>query len=199
MSLAERLEISVPAWLRDEFDRLPERLDPDEAVAEAIRLARRNVEEGTGGPFGSIAVDDETGEPIAAGVNLVTSSGLSSMHTEVVTLSLTQLARGSWNLASGRPVRIAINAQPCVMCLGAVVWSGVAAVDFALEAAEVERLTGFDEGPIPDDWARQLESRSVRVRGGVRRDDAIRQFEEFRASVERGESVVYNARGGSAE
>ena len=51
----------------------------------------------------------------------------------------------------GRKVKfqIVVNAQMCAMCLGAVIWSGVKEVCYAATSREVEQITGFDEGPLP--------------------------------------------------
>lgn len=186
-------DVRAPAWLDAETAALPDELTPSDAVAVAVELAARNVAEGSGGPFAAVVTESGTGAVVAAGVNLVLASGLSSMHAEVVALSLAQTARGGWDLGAGAPLRIAVNAAPCAMCTGAVVWSGVSALDYALESAEVERITGFDEGPIAADWAEQLEARGIRVAGGFAADAARAGLIDFAARVARGESVVYNA------
>jgi hypothetical protein len=51
------LHLALPGWLRDAID--PERrYAGDEArVGLAIELARRNVEERSGGPFGAVVFD----------------------------------------------------------------------------------------------------------------------------------------------
>ena len=59
------------------------------------------------------------------------------------------------------------------------------------EGAEVEQLTGFDEGPMPADWSGEFERRGIRVSVGVGHDDALEVFRAFGAS----DAVVYNARG----
>ena len=184
----------LPPWVDDEVAAAPD-LDSDEGRMRLLnRLAERNVAEGTGGPFAALAVRDG-GEVVAAGVNLVLASGLSSMHAEVVAISVAQGRIGTWDLgAEADPLRLWVNWRPCAMCYGAVLWSGVRGLVIAGEGPEVERLTGFDEGPMRDDWAAQLESRGIEVRIGVLRDEAVAVFERYRDTPG---VTVYNARSGS--
>jgi phytoene/squalene synthetase len=63
----------------------------------------------------------------------------------------------------------------------------------ALDGPELERLTGFDEGPMVADWAAQFEARGIRVTQDVGRADALAVYAEYGAS----KSLVYNARGAS--
>ena len=158
----------------------------------ANELADRNWRAGNGGPFAAIVVDRASGALVSVGVNVVLSTDLSGMHAEMMALSLAQRAVGRWDLgAEGADLELVVNWRPCVMCFGATMWSGVRALTIAGEGAEVEELTGFDEGPMPDDWAGEFERRGIRVSVGVGHDDAIAVFRAFGAS----DAVVYNARG----
>jgi hypothetical protein len=58
------------------------------------------------------------------------------------------------------------------------------------EGALLEELTGFDEGPVVEDWAEQFEQRGIRVAIGVGYDDAVAVYRAYGES----DSVVYNAR-----
>lgn len=182
----------LPPWVDDEL-AAAEGLDTDEGRMRLLnRLAERNVAEGTGGPFAALTVRAGSGEVVAAGVNLVLASGLSSMHAEVVALSVTQARLGTWDLgALDDPLQLWVNWRPCAMCYGATLWSGVRGLTIAGEGDEVERLTGFDEGPMRDDWAAQLEARGIAVRVGVLREEAVAVFERYRDTPGK---TVYNAR-----
>jgi tRNA(Arg) A34 adenosine deaminase TadA len=189
--------LQSPRWLEAALADLPDALaTPEDRIRAANVLALRNIEEGTGGPFAAIVTDGEDGLVVSAGVNLVIHSGLSAMHAEVVALQLAHAAAGTWDLGDGGARRtLSINAQPCVMCLGAVIWSGVRAVEFAVASREVEALTGFDEGPIPAQWARELEGRGIDLTTGVLREESLAVLGEFRRRATEGTAVVYNARG----
>ncbi|MCK9896254.1 nucleoside deaminase [Frankia sp. AgB32] len=187
--------VSLPAWVDDEVRSagtvLPE---VEERMRLAHRLAARNHREGCGGPFAAVVADADTGRIHAAGVNLVLASGLSAMHAEVVALSVAQARLGSWDLSSVGTVELVVNWRPCVMCYGAVMWSGVQLLTIAGEGDEVERLTGFDEGPMRDDWQDQFARRGITVRTDILREQALAVFADYGS---RDDVTVYNARRGA--
>ncbi|GAA4374011.1 nucleoside deaminase [Agromyces bauzanensis] len=195
--LATDFSASLPDWLVDDLDDLAERRlgSTEERMSLVNELADRNWRAGNGGPFAAIVVDRATGELVSVGVNVVLATNLSAMHAEMMALSLAQRRLGQWDLgAEGADVELVVNWRPCVMCYGATMWGGVRSLTIAGEGAEVEELTGFDEGPMPDDWVGEFERRGIRVSVGVGHDDAIDVFRAFGAS----DAVVYNARGSSA-
>ncbi|GAB1817640.1 nucleoside deaminase [Herbidospora sp. RD11066] len=207
MTLATSFGASLPAWLSLEFTDLPEILPTDDdRVRLTNRLADRNQRENTGGPFAALVVESATGRLISAGVNVVLSSGLSSTHAEVTALSLAQTRLGVWDLGGpGLPaLELVVNWRPCVMCYGATMWSGVRRLLIAGDGPELEKLTGFDEGPMVADWADQFALRGIEVVLSPLREEAIEvvlsplreeAIEVFRAYGERDDAVVYNARG----
>ena len=74
-----RVEIALPAWLDDEPVVLGSRQD---RMRHVVALARRNVREGTGGPFGAAVVRADSGEVLGVGVNLVVTARNSTAHAE---------------------------------------------------------------------------------------------------------------------
>lgn len=191
---ATRVNAQLPPWLVAELHTHTRPLPAAEDRVRLVnRLAARNYKEGNGGPFAALVADPATGELISLGVNVVLSSGLSSVHAEVMALSLAQARLGSWDLGSagGRELKLVVNWRPCAMCYGALIWSGVKHLLIAGDGPECEALTGFDEGPMPADWRAALEGRGIRVTSGVLRDDAIAVFAEYGRSG----ATVYNARG----
>lgn len=190
------IDITVPEWLHTRTAGLPTHFpDTDELMAVLNELAARNVAEGTGGPFAAAVVETETGKVISIGTNLVLASNLSLAHAEVVALGLAQTRLGRWDLSSDGVERtLVVNAQPCAMCGGALVWSGVNALDFAATGAEVEALTGFDEGPVSPDWRQQLERRGIAVRVGRGAEEARKVLGDFGRQAKSGDATLYNAR-----
>jgi tRNA(Arg) A34 adenosine deaminase TadA len=192
--LSTSFTAELPQWLKDEVEELSAPLaTAEERMALVNYLASRNWREGNGGPFAAIVVDHNTGEIISLGVNVVLSSGLSSMHAEVTALSLAQAAVGGWDLGAdpARELELVVNWRPCVMCYGATMWSGVRHLVVAGSGPELEALSGFDEGPMVADWAEQFEARGITVTQDIGRDDALAVFREYGA----GDALVYNARG----
>ena len=190
-----RFEACLPEWVADEIAAVdPYLADVEDRMRLVHRLARRNVREGTGGPFAAAVADPITGETLSVGVNLVLATGLSGMHAEVVALCLAQARAGTWDLGGPDrpPVELAVNWRPCAMCYGAVLWSGIVSLVIAGEGDELEQLTGFDEGPMRADWQEQLLARGVQVRTDVLRDEALATFREY---GERTDVIVYNGGG----
>ncbi|GAB3667236.1 nucleoside deaminase [Actinocorallia lasiicapitis] len=194
-ALATSFGARLPDWVAAELADVPEFLpSDDDRIRLTNRLADRNHRENTGGPFAALVVESATGRIVSAGVNVVLASNLSSTHAEVTALSLAQTRLGAWDLGGpGLPdLELVVNWRPCVMCYGATMWSGVRRLLIAGDGPELEKLTGFDEGPMVADWAEQFASRGIEVVLSPLRDEAV---EVFRAYGDRDDAVVYNARG----
>lgn len=163
---------TLPAWVAGTVDF--ERAYPGHAerIALAIELARLNVRHASGGPFGA-AVFDAHGTVVAVGVNRVAQLGLSLAHAEIVALVAAQQRLGRARLAAdGGHYTLACSSQPCCQCYGAIVWAGVDRLLIAAHTADTESITGFDEGPLPADWAGELERRGIEVVRDIARDAA---------------------------
>ncbi|MFI5959019.1 nucleoside deaminase [Cryptosporangium sp. NPDC051539] len=190
-SIATGFSAHLPDWVLDEIVADPAALpDVEDRMRLVHRLADRNHRENTGGPFAAIVSDPETGVIVSVGVNLVLARNLSSLHAEVVAISLAQAKLGTWDLG-GRSLELAVNWRPCAMCYGATLWSGVTRLVVAGEGDIIEELTGFDEGPMREDWKEQFVKRGIDVRTDVLREEAIGVF---RAYGRRTDTTVYNGR-----
>jgi tRNA(Arg) A34 adenosine deaminase TadA len=200
LDLATRYTVDLPTWVRDELSDVPDVVpDVEERMRIVHRLAARNFREGNGGPFAALVAESATGRIVSVGVNVVLASGVSSTHAEVVALGLAQTRLGAWDLGGdGMPEHeLVVNWRPCIQCYGATMWSGVRSLVVAGSGPELEEITTFDEGPLGADWAEQFEARGIRVRQDVLRDEALAVFRDYRAVVDGGDVVVYNARGGA--
>ncbi len=159
--------LALPDWIGDEVDPNQVCSDDESKMALAIHLADRNVELGTGGPFGA-AIFDADNRLVSVGVNRVVPETSSVAHAEMMAYLLAQARtkRARINeLQAG--VVLATSAQPCCMCYGATFWAGIDTLLIGASAADVMELTGFDEGPLPADWRGELESRGIIVREGI--------------------------------
>jgi tRNA(Arg) A34 adenosine deaminase TadA len=186
------VDIRLPAWM-DEVLPEPERVYSDiQARMElVIGLARQNVDAGSGGPFGAAIFDMKSGRLIAPGVNLVMSAGCSVLHAEIVAIMIAQRCMGTFDLGGpGIPaMQLVSSTEPCAMCLGAVVWSGVRSLVCGARDADARHI-GFDEGPKPPDWEAALAARGIRVVRDVERTAAVAVLEHY---LESG-GTIYNAR-----
>ena len=156
----------------------------------AIALARWNVLEQTGGPFGAAVFERDSGRLVAVGMNLVVPLSNSSLHAEMVAFMMAQARLGSYTLAGkGMPVHeLATSCEPCAMCLGATLWSGVRRVVCGATRDDAVRLK-FDEGPVFEASYVYLADRGVEVERGVLRAEAAQVLALYRERA----GVIYNA------
>ena len=192
--MSGRLNIALPAWLTELIaGGVPPMPSLEARMQWVIGLSALNVRHGSGGPFAAAVFDSETNLPVAVGVNLVTSANASISHAEVVALTLAQQSAGNFDLgARGLPeYELLSSSEPCCMCFGAILWSGVRRLGFGARAGDVCRI-GFDEGPKPADWIGEMERRGIRVRAEICRTAAVQVLEDYH----RQGGVIYNARQG---
>lgn len=190
MNASHAFTIELPYWCRELASDLPDRLpEPVDRMRLAIDLSRRNVEAGTGGPFGAVVSSIADGRLIAIGVNRVEPDLCSSAHAEIVALSLAQTTLSNWNLAGvdAAPIELATSCEPCAMCLGAIPWSGVQRVICGATKRDAE-VTGFDEGERAADWIGLLNRRGIDVQTEILQPDAA----EVLAAYRRKGARIYN-------
>ena len=158
-----------------------------------IELSRLNVDHDTGGPFGAGIFDLNTNRLVAPGVNLVTTSNLSTAHAEMVAIMVAQRVVGHFDLGGARqpPYELVASTEPCAQCFGATPWSGVRRLVCGARDEDA-RAIGFDEGPKLPDWAEALEERGISVVTDACRDEAAAVLRHYAESG----GAIYNAREG---
>jgi len=156
----------------------------------AIRLSHENVERGTGGPFGAIVVERKSGQIVGVGMNSVVRLHNCTLHGEMVAIMMAQARVKSFTLAAdGMPAYdLVTSCEPCAMCLGAALWSGVKRVVCGAGREDATRLK-FEEGPVFPESYKYLEDRGVSIVRNVLRNEAREVLERYRA---RG-GQIYNA------
>jgi len=189
MSGRQIFELPVPDWLEQFLSEQHQPLDsPEQRMAVAIKLARENIRQGSGGPFGALVIDQQNGVPVSAGVNMVTTLGLSIAHAEVLALSIAQQRLGSWDLSVAGDFQLVTSCEPCAMCYGAIPWSGVGSLICGAAGSDAEAV-GFDEGEKPDHWIAALESRGIQVTTGVMGEAAAQVLRDYQETGQ----PIYNA------
>jgi tRNA(Arg) A34 adenosine deaminase TadA len=174
------VRITLPAWVNEvaEWDRS---YDGDDArMSLAVQLARRNVAEGTGGPFGAAILESHSGKLVSVGVNMVVPAQNSVLHAEVVAIMMAQARLGNYTLgAPGLPAHeLVTSCAPCAMCLGATLWSGVRRLVSGATREDAAALF-FDEGPVFEQSYAYLRERGVEIVTEVLRDEARVAFELY--------------------
>ncbi len=154
------VRLEIPQWLQDNDITGP--FESDRAKMQfVLDLTEKNVENDTGGPFGAAVFCRKSGKLISTGVNVVIPMTCSLAHAEVMAMMLAQKTLGMHRLRPG--YELYSSAQPCFMCTGALLWSGLDRLVYAADKEDVESILGFDEGPVPDGIGHELEARNIRV------------------------------------
>ena len=59
-----------------------------------------------------------------------------------------------------------VTSEPCMMCIGGIMWSGIKAIYYGVPSQKVEEITGFDEGFKPN-WIDEFKNRGITVYGNI--------------------------------
>lgn len=110
----------------------------DRMMRRAIEVAMRNPKY----PFGAVLVDRESGKVVAEGVNNSNESPM--LHGEIAAI---QHFAGKASALEWSRVCLYTTAEPCCMCQGAVVWTGISRVVFGTSIDTLISL-GWRQIPI---------------------------------------------------
>jgi len=186
----------------------------EEMMTLAIELSRRNVKEGTGGPFGAAIFErirrlgnnsntnndaesksatttpppieeDEYCRLVSVGMNRVVPLNNSTLHGEMVAIQLAQQQLQTFSLNGsnnddttntsnkqrGSQYELFTSCEPCAMCLGGILWSGVSRLVCAATKDDAQSI-GFDEGPVTAQSYVHLEDSGCVVTRNVLRNEA---------------------------
>jgi tRNA(Arg) A34 adenosine deaminase TadA len=148
----------------------------------AIAISRENVERDTGGPFGAAIFESESGRLVAVGMNSVVRLNNCTLHGEMVAFMMAQARLQSFTLNGPQMAvhELVTSCEPCAMCLGATLWSGVRRVVSAAGREDAARLH-FDEGPVFPESYHYLEKRGIAIVRDLLRAEAVDVLERYRA------------------
>lgn len=109
-------------------------------LRRAIELARDARAHGNH-PFGSL-IADGAGRVLIESENKVVTLGDDTAHAELLLASMAsrQLSREQRNAAT-----LYTSTEPCAMCAGAMYWSGIGRLVYAMSEADLLALTGDHE------------------------------------------------------
>ncbi|MBQ2644796.1 nucleoside deaminase [bacterium] len=136
------------------------------------------IEEGYG-PF-LAAIYDKNGKLIAKMPNTVSKENCCLCHAEVNTIKKASEVLKTYDFAP-LDLDIYVTAEPCIMCAGAIMWSGIKRVFYSVNSSDVERITGFDEGFKPN-WIEEFSKRNIEVYGEIESNEGIKVLEKYVAS-----------------
>ena len=183
------VQLEYPEWVDDVVDWDRRYTTDEEKMRLAIAVSRENVSRGSGGPFGAAVVERESGRLVAVGMNSVVRLNNCTLHGEMVAFMMAQRREGSFSLyrPDGPVHELVTSCEPCAMCLGATLWSGVRRVVYGAAREDASKL-GFEEGPVFPESYEYLEERGIEIVRGVLREEARAVLELYR--TQRGQ--IYN-------
>ncbi|TYL53974.1 nucleoside deaminase [Agromyces mariniharenae] len=144
---------------------MPDQADPTLVTDADLAWLRRctalagEARNRTDHPFGSIVVAAD-GRVVEA-MNTVVTTGDPTGHAETNAVRAASQALTSEELATAT---LYTSTEPCAMCSGAIYWSGIARVVYALSESGLRELVAAQEG-VP---TMELPCREVFARGGRR-------------------------------
>ena len=137
-------------------------------MQEAIKIAGENPL----APFGSVLVDRRTGTIVASGVNQ--SSENPTLHGEIAAINDYARQNGrDWN-----ELVLYTTAEPCCMCQGAVLWSGISQVVYGTSIARLKSLGWRQIDISADEVVRRSWNRDLVITADICADDCDRLFRE---------------------
>ena len=140
------------------------------------------------GPFYA-EIYDANGNLVISSSNSVVEDNCCLHHAEINTIKKAHEKFKEYSLAPEN-LTIYINAEPCIMCAGAIMWSGIKTVYFGVPSSEVERITGFDEGYKPN-WIKEFKKRGITVYGNIEQQAGEKVLEDYVNSGKK----IYKPRG----
>ena len=142
----------------------------DEGLIRAALTAAGGASDTGDVPIGAVLVDAD-GRQLAAACNAREATGDPTAHAEILVLRAAAALTGAWNLAG---CTVAVTAEPCTMCAGAMVVARVSTVVFGCW----EPKTGA-AGSLWDVLRDRRLPHRVEVRGGVLADECAALLVEF--------------------
>lgn len=146
-----------------------------EIILELQNQMPQYIKNGSG-PF-LAAIYDDKGNLIAQEANSVISENCSHNHAEMNTIKAAEKKLNTYDLSSFN-LSLYVTSEPCMMCLGGIMWSGIKAVYYGVPSKRVEEITGFDEGFKPD-WFEEFKKRGITAYGNIETEAGEKVLKDY--------------------
>lgn len=153
-----------------------EKLKKAEKIITELQQELRSYIAKGHGPF-LAAIFDENDNLIAKQANSVILEQCSHNHAEMNTIKEAEKVLNTYDL-SAHNLKLYVTAEPCIMCLGGIMWSGIKEVYYGVSSAKVEQITGFDEGFKPN-WLEEFAHRGITVYGQIAEQEGEKVLSEY--------------------
>ena len=142
----------------------PEKLHRAAQIILALQEELKKYIAQGSGPF-LAAIYDDKNNLIAKAANSVVNETCSNNHAEINAIRLAEKQLNTFDLSTYN-LSLYVTAEPCLMCLGGIMWSGIKHIYFGVPSKRVEEITGFDEGFKPG-WLQEFKKRHITVYGNI--------------------------------
>jgi tRNA(Arg) A34 adenosine deaminase TadA len=191
------VNFKIPPWLV-EFEKKYKNVifddDIESKMSIAINISKFNVLNNTGGPFGcaifKVCKKSKKSSLFSLGCNLVTSYNNCTLHAETVAIQIGQKRKKNFTFNDiDYNFELYTSCEPCAMCLGAILWSGISLVYCGATKKDAEEI-GFNEGPVFDISYLYLEYQGVKT---VKKISNMEAKEVFNLYVSKN-GKIYNSK-----
>lgn len=150
-----------------------------ELLRESIALSEESKQRGRH-PFAALVADEHGNVIVTAGNNSMPPEGDPTQHAELVAAARVAQKLSPEQLAKST---LYTSAEPCCMCSGAIYWTGIGRVVYALSEHNLLGLTGdHPENPTFSLPCREVfvrGQRQVEVLGPLLEEEAAKAHEGF--------------------
>lgn len=153
-----------------------DKISKEEAMRIAIEESKYNSENNykNGGPFGAVIL--KNGEIVSIAHNTVIESKDPTAHAEVNAIRLATKKLNTHDLTG---CTLYVNAEPCPMCLSAIIWANIKEVYYANTKEEAGNI-GFRDDLIYD-YIKNGDENILKTHH-VENEKAKEIFEEFKTN-----------------
>ncbi len=138
----------------------------------AIQEAQLGIHHGHGGPFGAVIVKD--GRVIGKGHNQVVKNQDPTCHGEIMAIHDACHALNTFDLTG---CELYTTAEPCPMCLGAILWSNIRKVYYGCNILDTETI-GFRDKVF---YEMNETGQKDQLLKEIDRDQCLKLFEEYQS------------------
>lgn len=142
-----------------------------------MKKAKENADNGVknqeGGPFGAV-ITDKQGNIIANGNNRVLKEKDPTQHAEIVAIREACKKLNTYDLSN---CIMYVSAEPCPMCLSAIIWANIREVYFACTKEDAGKI-GFRDDIIYD-YLKGKNNDLIELKQ-IDREECIKSFEEYK-------------------
>jgi guanine deaminase len=153
-----------------------DKISKEEAMRIAIEESKYNSENNykNGGPFGAVILKD--GKIVSIAHNTVIESKDPTAHAEINAIRLATKKLNTHDLTG---CTLYVNAEPCPMCLSAIIWANIKEVYYANTKEEAGNI-GFRDDLIYD-YIKNRDENILKTHH-VENEKAKEIFEEFKTN-----------------